>query len=253
MYITGTNRPKAGWRSHRWWRYVGLAVALGTLVLGFVVTIRFRLRYETQTPPVAALVVPALRAYQPRGWSTTELPLSETELGSEMVSRTLRYDDFTYLHFRNGPAEFTIYVAYWSAGKVDLRTVNAHTPDTCWGTNGWTATEARDNFRGFTPGTRTAAGQLRSFVNGGTMQHVAFWHLLDGRAVEMWRYGFPKLTFMWRLFGKEHRSLGGEQFFVRIASSRPLSEIWSEPALQGVFERLQPSGLVVSGFNPAPE
>lgn len=236
-----------------WWRYVGIGTAAVTLCLSIIVTIRFRLRSEPKTPAAAALVVPALRAYLPKGWSTTELPMSETELGREVVSRTLRYDDCTYLRFRSQSTEFSVFVAYWASGKVDLRTVNSHTPDTCWRNNGWTATEAHDDFRGFSPGPRTVAGQLRTFVNGEIKQHVAFWHLLDGRAVEMWRYGFPKLTFMWRLFGKEHEALAGEQLFVRIASARPLSEIWNEPAMAGLFERLQPSGFLVSGSSSVPE
>lgn len=219
--------------------------AMAVAVAAVAISMRFAARDNTASYDAAAAadVFKKLRTWHPDGWTVREEPLSDSELGRAMVERTLRYDDATFLIFSKGSQSFGVFVAHWRPGKADLREVNAHTPDTCWLNTGWRVREKRGEFTGF-DGQVLQSGQWRCFdQDSGALQYVAFWHLLGGEPVLMWRNGFPQLKFMWRIFWKDLGLLAREQYFIRISSPQPLEAIWRDPAMQGVLEILSPSGL----------
>lgn len=222
---------------------VSLFVVLAVILTAGWVTIRFRSRPAMERPPTGAAVVAGLKDFKPAGWQVTEVPLGPTEFSQQLVSQILRFDEVAFLQFRNGTREFSVYIAYWGPGKADLRTVNAHTPDTCWVNSGWQTKEKRSGFTGFGPASALPTGEYRCYSNQGTLQHVAFWHMLAGRPVKMWRNGFPTPDFMWSVFRGNREALSGEQYFIRITSPRDLSEMWDDPVFIEMLRRLGKTGL----------
>lgn len=220
-----------------------LLVVVGIAVAAVVLTVRFRSRPPTDAVQTGPAVLSSLREYKPAGWQITEVPLGPNELTEQLVSRILRFDDATFLQFRNGTREFAVYIAYWRPGKADIRVVNAHTPDTCWVNSGWKTEEKRSGFSGFGTVASLPTGEYRCYSNQGTVQYVAFWHMLAGRPVKMWRNGFPTLDFMWSVFRGNREALSGEQYFIRISSPRDLSEVWHDPAFIEMLRRLGQTGL----------
>lgn len=184
-----------------------------------------------------------LKGLRAPGWTVSELPLAETEFSRDIVAKSLRYDEYAYLHFASATRSFSVYVAYWKPGKVEIREVNTHTPDTCWVNSGWSTRWRQGGFAGAGPTAELQPGQYRCYENGGVVQYVAFWHLIGGESVPMWRNGMPLPSFMWRLLVSERRLLRAEQYFVRIASPSPLAEIWTEDAFQKVLTTLKAAGL----------
>lgn len=178
--------------------------------------------------------------------------MGDTELGKTMVNRILRYDQAFYAQFSSAGKAFSVYIAYWQPGKIDIRGVNAHTPDTCWVQSGWDTRMHQSGFTGPQGNAELLAGEYRCYENNGTIQYVAFWHLLGGQAIPMWRNGFPKPAFMWKIFKGNVRMLSAEQYFIRISSPQPLEEMWNEPIFQDMLHALTSTGLIAQHApNPA--
>lgn len=214
-------------------------------VCAVLLTVRFATRKPSShyDAAAAAKIFRDLRALRPAGWTVREEPLGASEVDRNLVLKTLRYDDATFLVFTKGRVNFALFMAHWQPGKVDLREVNAHTPDTCWMNTGWRIKEKRGEFTGFAA-EKLLPGQWRCYAQeSGAVQYVSFWHLVGGEPVLMWRNGFPKLEFMWRVFWKDIGLLGREQYFIRISSTLPLEEIWEDPTFREVLRILGPSGL----------
>lgn len=222
---------------------ISLVIVVVVAVAAVVVTVRFRVRPEVNSIQTGPAVLKELRGYKPNGWQVTEVPLGATEFSQQLVSKILQFDDAVFLHYRKGGHDFAVYVAYWGPGKADMRTVNAHTPDTCWVNSGWQTQEKRSGFTGFGTAADLPTGEYRCYSNQGVVQYVAFWHLLAGRPVKMWRNGFPTLDFMWSVFRGNREALSGEQYFIRISCRQTLEEVWSDPAFAGMLQCLANSGL----------
>lgn len=224
---------------------VSLVLTLVVAACAAVITWRFAGRESPAGGgrPAAEAALRRLAELEANGWTREELPLSNTELGQAAVEKILRYDAVGYHRFRSGDREFAVYLVYWEPGKVDLRAVNAHTPDTCWVQSGWETRLKRSAYTGQDPADGLQAGEYRCYANSGVTQYVAFWHLLGGEAVPMWRNGFPRPGFMWRLFTRDRAKLGAEQYFIRVSSSVPFEEIWTEPAFQRAMGVLRDAGL----------
>lgn len=227
---------------------ISLTAAALVVVAALFATVRFRLRPQAAPAKTyGAELFSGLRTWKPAGWEVREEPLGATELSQKIVERTLRFDDAAFLVFRNGPKDFALYLAYWKPGKVDLREVNAHTPDTCWMNSGWSISRKESEFAGLAQGPRLLPGEWRCYAQpDGAKQYVAFWHVLGGQPVPMWRNGFPKFGFMWSIFQGDRSLLSSEQYFIRISSTRPLEEVWNEPAFREVLRQLEVTGLLVN-------
>jgi hypothetical protein len=91
--------------------------------------------HETPKPrgPHLAAAVPASLP----GWTAREVPLGANEFLSSEAEKVLNYDEVVNREFSRGAETFSVYVAYWGAGKMPTRLVASHTPDRCWTENGW--------------------------------------------------------------------------------------------------------------------
>lgn len=229
-------------------RPLPVLVAAAGLVLISAVGVQF----FSAAPPVATLHAP-LEKLVPRdlpGWSVRDVPLADTAEGRNAVQGILRYDDFISRSYRRGPTEVTLYIAYWAPDRVPPRLVGRHTPDRCWIQNGWTC-DSRTRAV-VLPGTNGAPLQpaeagVYSFSNQATL-HVAFWHLVGGKA---YAYG-PEQSDMVALapltdlktFGLNQRQ---EQFFIRIASNEKLEAFWTDPAFQKLLRSIESLGVAQAG------
>ncbi len=186
-----------------------------------------------------------LADYFPRemaGWHSEDRPPAETEAEIARVRRLLNYDETLLRLYRKGEREFSLYVSYWRPGKMPAREIAFHVPDQCWVSVGWTESAANYNYQREFEGHLLAPAQYREFDGLGGRQYVFYWHILNGRAIIYSPEGtHSQLTTLGALFrlGLNHK---GEQYFIRIASSSPLENLWNDEGFQEVMELIAPLG-----------
>lgn len=170
----------------------------------------------------------------------------ETTPGLYRFSGTLRTDHLAQRTYDRGGIgvgeRITIYLAYWPEGQASVGLVESHTPDACWPGSGWAAEPVPDSRVELEVGGRRLPwAQHRLFASAGYPQHVWFWQLHDGRAIEI---GDPfslraHLAVALR-FGFRN---SGEQVFIRVSSNLPWDEISREPLVARFFENARSLGL----------
>jgi exosortase len=229
--------PEGGPRPRPWGLLAGCGLAAG-LVLFFGL--------KTGGPALAPRPVPDLQAIlppEPSGWDLVQTqnlyqfaPILQTE---HLVERSYVREASPE---HPAPLLINVYLAYWPPGKVRVSVVASHTPDACWPGSGWEARPSPPPPSPFLVGRRALPQpQYRTFTNGGSLQHVWYWHLYDGTSISQinpfsaadfvklgWNYGFRS---------------AGEQLFVRISSNLPWNEIKDDPLMAEVFAGLAPHGL----------
>ncbi|AOS45438.1 Transmembrane exosortase (Exosortase_EpsH) [Lacunisphaera limnophila] len=162
------------------------------------------------------------------------------------ILRTDYLSERTYLRTTEsgGNTQLTVYVAYWPAGQTSVSQVASHTPDACWPGAGWSSITAGSDRRQVItqPGMQLSPAEYRLFkTDRGSTQHVWFWHLFDGRVID---YRDPySLSALLQIALKYGFSRQGSQYFVRISSNRPWSELADEPLLREILTNLDQVGL----------
>lgn len=71
------------------------------------------------------------------GWKVEYLPIADTPEAKAKVEELLNYDDAVFAVYTRGTERVSIYLAYWTPGKMSHRLVASHTPDVCWVGAGW--------------------------------------------------------------------------------------------------------------------
>lgn len=193
---------------------------------------------QGRPPPALDLIVPAHAA----GWKVRTpgdlYRFTDILQTKHLMERTyLRTDSSGQL------TQLTVYVAYWAPGQASVSRVATHTPDACWPGSGWTAQPVAD--KGDTlriPGLDISPGEHRLFRNeAGYPQNVWFWHLYDGRVISYRDpYSVPALFQIALHYGFRQP---GEQFFIRVSSNRPWSDLKDEPLVREIFVNLTRIGL----------
>jgi hypothetical protein len=79
----------------------------------------------------------------PPGWTVEYKPIADTPEMKKAVAELLNYDDAVYAVYSNGTRHLSVYIAYWTPGKMAQRLVAGHTPDVCWVGAGWRIVEAK--------------------------------------------------------------------------------------------------------------
>lgn len=198
-----------------------------------------------------------LAHYLPRApevWHSEDLSLGETEAVSGAVKKILNYDEALLRVYKKADREFSVYLAYWQAGKMSSREIAFHIPDKCWIAAGWKRTSAEYFYQKEFEGRLLAPAQLRQFKAGGATQYVMYWHIFNGQAIAYNPDGSPSdlsmLTDLWRRGLRQK----GEQYFIRISSPTPLEPLWQDEGFQEVMEqvvRLGPGlSATVDRFEP---
>ncbi len=180
------------------------------------------------------------------GWRGEDTPLGATEFQQGQVAKVLRYDDVLNRTYRRGRDTFSVYIAYWGAGRMPQRLVASHTPDRCWTETGWECTAMRFDERLVVDGRPLQAADWRIFRDrNGDAVEVVFWHLVDGRAYD---YGerfnkIPHPLEWWRDAARQAVSGSREQYFVRLSSSLPFEEALRDPAIRELVRGVAALGV----------
>lgn len=159
-------------------------------------------------------------------WTVEYLPIADTPEMKKAVSEMLNYDDAVFATYTRGQERVSVYIAYWTPGKMPHRLVAGHTPDVCWTLSGWKTLEARSGVR--LPdgrGGRLLPVEERSMSRDGKVEHVAFWHLLDGYPMSYGTGGLPPWHATFTDLFSKRLNQRPEQFFIRLSGNAPL-ERW---------------------------
>lgn len=223
-----------GWR--RWALPAGL-----TLLLAVAVSV------QALPQKQEALLKPklALAEYFPMdsgGWQGHDEPLAETEALAGTVQTILNYDDAMLRFYKKGGQQFSVYVAYWTPGKMPARDIAFHIPDKCWTATGMTRTAANYNYQKEFDGQPLAPAQYREFESPGVKQAVIYWHIYDGKTIVYNPDGSPSDLSMVTDLMKRGLKQRGEQFFIRIATPGQLEPLWNDQGFRDIIELIAPLG-----------
>lgn len=186
-----------------------------------------------------------LADYFPRemaGWRGEDRPLAETEAVAGAVKTTLNYDEAFLRVYKKRDQEFSVYVAYWQAGKMSSRELAFHIPDKCWIAVGWKRTAADYHYQREFEGRMLAPAQYREFDGLNERQYVLYWHIFNGRAIIYNPDGSPSDLSMFTDLLRRGLRQKGEQYFIRIASRNELDQLWNDEGFQEIMELLAPLG-----------
>jgi hypothetical protein len=221
------------------------AIVISLLVLVAAVAVQFTTFVREVPQPRPAHLnefVPLTEA----GWRSREVPLGPNEFLEEQVGKVLNFDEAVHREYSRGGVTFAVYAAYWGPGRMPTRLVASHTPDRCWTENGWTCLEMRFKELHSAAGVSLQPAEWRLFRSpAGDNVNVLFWHLVDGRIYDFGsRFTqIPDPMRWWKDAIRQAFRGSSEQYFVRVTSNVPFTEIWEDPAFQDVMRGLSGLGL----------
>jgi Protein of unknown function (DUF3485) len=166
----------------------------------------------------------------PSGWAMKEKPIAESAEMQQAVGELLNFDDGIFADYTNSAGDrLSVYLAYWTPGKMSHRLVAGHTPDVCWEGGGWVRTHKAQtpalHLVGILRARDIPVGEDRIFTAQSTPEYVWFWHLV-GDQVKSYGTGYAPKWYspITDLFdqGLNQRK---EQFFIRLSSNRPLASL----------------------------
>jgi hypothetical protein len=176
------------------------------------------------------------------GWTQRDDQLGATEFAQKSAEGLLNYDDYLYRQYSQAGRSFSLYVAYWSPGRMTPARVSGHTPDVCWTGAGWVVKEEAHGYVLRLGKRMLKGGEWRRMeLPGVAEQQVLFWQLVDGEPYSTSTVlGFmPSPVDFWR--ENLRYILGGqpEQYFVRLSSSVPFEELKEDAGFGELVEALE--------------
>ncbi|MBC8009323.1 MAG: exosortase-associated EpsI family protein [Burkholderiales bacterium] len=228
-----------------------LLVAASALLLtavGLVVYGSTQIPAPRFTGQLSELLPPA-----PAGWTKKEKPIADSPEMQEAVGEILNFDDGVFVDYTSTAGErLSVYIAYWTPGKMSHRLVAVHTPDVCWVGGGWKKTES-SRLESFTlpqvssasspqvspsPFLQIPPGEDRVFTAQGTPEYVWFWHIVGNESKSYGTGGAPPwYSALTDLFAKGVNQRE-EQFFIRVSSNTALQPFMSGPTLPAILTSL---------------
>lgn len=181
------------------------------------------------------------------GWRGRNVPLGANEFMAGEVEKVLNYDEVLNRDYGRAGESFSVYVAYWGAGKMPTRLVASHTPDRCWTENGWRCLQMKFKATQSFEGAPLQPAEWRVFEppRGGAPIYVLYWHLVEGRTYDYGdRFNNVPDPLLWWKDAVQQALLGSrEQYFIRLTSSEPLEDLWQDPGFAEVLRGLARLGL----------
>lgn len=205
-----TGRSSVG----KWTLIAGIGILIAGVVLFFV---------GLRPPPPRTFhgsvkdLLPKIEAMP--GWKVEYLPIADTPEMREKVDQELNYDDAVFAVYTRGTERVSIYIAYWTPGKMPHRLIATHTPDVCWVGGGWKTEAAESGVRWTVDGGRALLPcESREMTLNGNREHVVFWHVANGKSILYGTQGpAPWYAAITDLFSRK-LDQRPEQFFVRVSS-----------------------------------
>jgi hypothetical protein len=236
-------------------KFLLLGTVTLALIAGLMIYISFFTVAEARLTRPLAELVPA----EVPGWVSQDLPLSQSEVLSDLVSNALQFDAWLYRVYTSKEMEVTVYVAYWKPGKVSTTDAGVHNPDSCWVNSGWTREERRYGMEFQLGGRRLKPLEygmysIREETQGKLMRvPVVFWHLVGD---EVNRYEDQPTGFRSGLKGRIDRlplvladlkkyglNQRREQMFVRITLNKTLGAAAQNADFIRLMNALEPLGI----------
>lgn len=181
------------------------------------------------------------------GWEVQDLEIADTPESSTRISDFLNFDDAIFRTFKKGDTEVGLYIAYWGPGKASYRWAGAHTPDTCWVLSGWTCSKREYSIPFQHGDIEFEPAEFGVYETEDISRNVYFWHLVGGHANSYKQEGAPNI------FGalidiKQHGlDLRKEQFFIRLASNKPIQELKQISGFSEILDSLVEISLTSKG------
>lgn len=176
-------------------------------------------------------------------WDWIDPPLSESEEVLKVIDRDLAFDEGLYRVYISGEVMVAVWAAYWSPGKVDVRDVQWHVPDSCWVNGGWNIDQGLDDYPlAFPNGRKLISGKYRLMEKNGGKVHVAFWHLVGGNNLKITRNA-GSLIELPEIISQTGFQSQDEQFFFRISSTHAFEDLMTDPGFRKIVESLGMLGL----------
>lgn len=167
-----------------------------------------------------------------------DLQISATESVDNAIKEGLGFDDYRYREYTHGGKSFTVYLAYWRTNTRHFLDVATHAPDNCWVANGFTLLRKSKMAQLVSDEQKLWPAEYREFGIGGEKIHVIYWHLVDGEPLDYTSYRHGK-TLGFLLDNSKMLLRGAKtQYFLRISSITPFSELTSDPAFKSVLAAL---------------
>lgn len=161
-------------------------------------------------------------------WVFTERAIADTPEMQRAVAELLNFDQGVYREFERAGVRISIYLTYWSPGRMSQRSVGGHTPDVCWVAAGWgNLLEQASTINYEVGGSRGIVMQSRVFKFDGLTEYVAFAQIVAGRSLAYGDGRGPEWYSLVMDLIRNGFSQREEQFFIRISSNRPISQILS--------------------------
>lgn len=175
----------------------------------------------------------------PAGWTRTLRPIADTPEMQKKADELLNFDDGVFVDYSRGSDRLSVYIAYWSPGRMSHRLIAGHTPDVCWVGAGWQCTERGVWSAERGVGSKTAPedpsstphaphshlfpAESRTFTARGATEHVWFWHIVGGRPISYGPQTPPWYASLVDMLAKglDQRE---EQFFIRLSAPMPLDD-----------------------------
>ncbi|TAG32844.1 MAG: exosortase-associated EpsI family protein [Verrucomicrobia bacterium] len=198
---------------------------------------------ETQIPaPQFQSSLKDLLPAAPAGWTKKIKPIADTPEMKEAVGELLNFDDGIFVDYTNSAgSRLSLYIAYWTPGKMSHRLVAGHTPDVCWVGGGWKKVESGptpslQQFMAAGPSANPIpTGEARVFTANGNPEYVWFWHMVGGQSKSYANQATPP----WHAPLTDILSKGlaqrQEQFFIRLSSDQPLQHFYSDPVFAALL------------------
>jgi hypothetical protein len=213
-----------------------MALAAAALVLGVIAEV-FAGRSDRKFNGQVVDLLP--RADELPGWTRAIRPLAETLEMQRAVAEVLNFDDAAYVDYSSPQMRVSVYIAYWSPGKMSHRLIAGHTPDVCWVDAGWIPQETGVETEALgKDASHSLAFERRVFELRGTLEHVVFCHLVDGRPTSYGTGGLPPWYAIFSDILQKRSRQKEEQFFIRVSSDRPFREFDQALPVRLVMERL---------------
>ncbi len=224
---------------------IGLVLLAAVLLQGYVLFSRPEVTKQGELEELIARDI--------RGWTVEDLPLGQTEEVINQVEGRLRFDDVISRVYRSGDVQVGVYIAYWEPGKMPVRLVGVHTPDTCWIQNGWSCTERESNLQKEVVGQNLKPAEYGIYEIESAVQHVLFWHIVGDRIHTYEQQGMHSLTAAWEDIFRYGLNQRQEQYFIRVSSNRPFEEIWFDEGFRELMGDIAGLGLFMEEGEDTPD
>ncbi len=218
------------------------------LIVGFLILLSaLGLRgYFALVPPPEPTLHQALAEIVPSqldGWEIHDMDIADSPESSARISDFLNFDDAIFRLFQKDDTFVSLYIAYWTPGKVSYRWAGAHTPDTCWVLNGWTRTDRAYSIPFDHAGQPFEPAEFGVYEKDENTQNVYFWHLIGGKAYSYNQKGTPNILGALIDIKKHGLNLRQEQFFIRLSSNKRIEELKNMSGFSEILEGLEKLGL----------